>query len=405
MGNYRLCRVTAAEPSEDECVRTVTVGYLPRKSLKQTVYRPVPLETKEVAIQRLVLLVPVEEQQLDEQAPATYANHYLELSLDKQPRAQRTTPSRSLPPTRRPARAGGQCRAGLSNRLAKLSSVLCLTSNLTLCANPETDEIYNEVLPENVVVPLSYSGPLSMPSALPQYEVTTRVPFPSEKFNNEVLPKDVVVPLSYSGPLSMPSALSQYEATSRTLSLSEPKYKKASQNESNYKKTSQDEPKYKKVSLNEKTYKKDFQNESKLVLESELKETKEIGLPSGFSASITKALSGVMYLMKMMIETFRPGAQVAGIFKHLPPECQRNYEGDGFSVEDELSLRIGPMNNAWHECAGQEVVSKSRVCASRKSLQSQKSREFHEGFTHARLFNNLGTTAMIEALDQISFWK
>ena len=82
--------------------------------------------------------------------------------------------------------------------------------------------------------------------------------------------------------------------------------------------------------------------------------------------------------------------------------CQQNYEGDGFSVEDELSLRIGPMNNAWHECAGQEVVSSSRVCASRKSLQSQKSREFHEGFTHARLFNNQGATAVIKALSQIN---
>ena len=103
MGNYRLCRVTAAEPSEDGCTRTVTVGYLPRKSLKQTVYRPVPLETKDVAIQRLVLLVPMEEQQSNEQAPATYTNHHLELSLNEQPRAQRTTPSRSLPSTRRPA--------------------------------------------------------------------------------------------------------------------------------------------------------------------------------------------------------------------------------------------------------------------------------------------------------------
>ena len=43
VGSYRLCRVTAVTPSDDECVRTVTVGYLPRKQLKQTVYRPVPL--------------------------------------------------------------------------------------------------------------------------------------------------------------------------------------------------------------------------------------------------------------------------------------------------------------------------------------------------------------------------
>ena len=35
VGNYRLCRVLEAEPSDDECVRTVTVGYLPRKNAKQ----------------------------------------------------------------------------------------------------------------------------------------------------------------------------------------------------------------------------------------------------------------------------------------------------------------------------------------------------------------------------------
>ena len=61
------------------------------------------------------------------------------------------------------------------------------------------------------------------------------------------------------------------------------------------------------------------------------------------------------------------------------------------------------MNNAWHECAGQEVVSSSRVCASRKSLQSQKSREFHKMYTRASKFlNSNGTTAVIKALDQIN---
>merc|ERR1711867_374722 len=93
-------------------------------------YRPVPLETKEVAIQRLVLLVPVEEQQLNEQAAkqsVAYTNHHQGLRLDEQPRAQATTPTRSLPPTRRPAVAGGQCRAGLPHRLASLLTMLCLT--------------------------------------------------------------------------------------------------------------------------------------------------------------------------------------------------------------------------------------------------------------------------------------
>ena len=117
VGSYRLCRVIKAEPSEDECVRTVTVGYLPRKNVKQTVYHPVPLEEKEVAIQRLVLLVPVEEQQNNEQAAQqdhAYTNLCQELSPDEQPRARTSTPTRSLSPTTRPARAGWLYRAGPS---------------------------------------------------------------------------------------------------------------------------------------------------------------------------------------------------------------------------------------------------------------------------------------------------
>ena len=42
-------------------MRTVVVGYMPRKALHQAIYRSVPLEEKEVAVQRLVLVVPVEE--------------------------------------------------------------------------------------------------------------------------------------------------------------------------------------------------------------------------------------------------------------------------------------------------------------------------------------------------------
>merc|ERR1711888_506080 len=100
-----------------------------------------------------------------------------------------------------------------------------------LCTNPEADVIYNEVLPENVVAPLSYSGPLSMPSALPQYEATSGVLSLNKRSYNEVLPENVVVPLSCSGPLSMPSALPQYEVTPGVLSQKETKYKKVSLNE------------------------------------------------------------------------------------------------------------------------------------------------------------------------------
>ena len=67
LANYRLCRVQKAEPSEDGCVRTVTIGYLPRKAQNRVTYPPVPLEHKEVAIQQLVLIMPVEEQTGEEQ--------------------------------------------------------------------------------------------------------------------------------------------------------------------------------------------------------------------------------------------------------------------------------------------------------------------------------------------------
>ena len=62
LANYRLFRVMEAEPSKDGCVRIVTIGYLPRKALNKVAYHPVPLEQKEVAIQRLVLILPIEEQ-------------------------------------------------------------------------------------------------------------------------------------------------------------------------------------------------------------------------------------------------------------------------------------------------------------------------------------------------------
>ena len=87
-------------------------------------------------------------------------------------------------------------------------------------------------------------------------------------------------------------------------------------------------------------------------------------------------------------------------------ECQQNYEGDGFSVEDELSLKIGPVNNACRECAGPEVMPSSRVCASRKFLQSQKGRENDERYTRAiKLFNKQGTTAVIVCFGQINSRK
>merc|ERR1711867_409134 len=56
-------------------------------------------------------------------------------------------------------------------------------------------------------------------------------------------------------------------------------------------------------------------------LEPGIKEASETGLLSGLPASSTKTLSGVPNVKK---GTFRPGE--ARIFKHLPPECQQNYD-------------------------------------------------------------------------------
>ena len=83
VANYRLCRVIEAVPSNDGRVRTVTVGYLPRKSRRQVVYHPVPLESKEVYVQRLVLILPVEEQLTtnDQAAQSEPEANYSELSL------------------------------------------------------------------------------------------------------------------------------------------------------------------------------------------------------------------------------------------------------------------------------------------------------------------------------------
>ena len=116
---------------------------------------------------------------------------------------------------------------------------------------------------------------------------------------------------------------------------------------------------FKEVSQNEIKKKNLTQSEIKLKGLSQSKEASKNGLQGGISVSITKALSGVLYMMKRMLETFRPGHNYTGIFKHFPPECQQNYEYVGFSEEDEMSGKIGPVNNAWHECAGQEVVSKA----------------------------------------------
>ena len=110
-------------------------------------YHPNLLETKEVAIQRLVLIVPVEEQVHNKQAakdkPGAYISHYAELRTDEQPRARSTAPSaQSLPSTTRPAGSGALCRAGLSSRLVSLSKIFCLIP-FSLCDCYEASKAEN----------------------------------------------------------------------------------------------------------------------------------------------------------------------------------------------------------------------------------------------------------------------
>ena len=63
MSNYWLCRVLKAKESEDKCIRTVVIGCMPRKKLKLATYSPGPLNGKESAKLRLVLIVPMEERE------------------------------------------------------------------------------------------------------------------------------------------------------------------------------------------------------------------------------------------------------------------------------------------------------------------------------------------------------
>ena len=76
-------------------------------------------------MQRLVLILPVEEQTKKDGPGISHSNE-LEM-VREQPRASPTsTPAQSLPLTSRPGGPGSQCRAGLSYRLVQLSQTLCL---------------------------------------------------------------------------------------------------------------------------------------------------------------------------------------------------------------------------------------------------------------------------------------
>ena len=64
--DYRLCRVAEVILSKDGCVRTAHVNYLTNNELLRKMksgekFDPAWMQGKEVSVQRLVLLVPVEE--------------------------------------------------------------------------------------------------------------------------------------------------------------------------------------------------------------------------------------------------------------------------------------------------------------------------------------------------------
>merc|ERR1711951_342654 len=148
-------------------------------------------------------LIPVGEQQLNVEASeqnVAYTNPHQELRLDELPWAQATTPTRSLPPTRRPARAGGQCRAGLSSRLASLAIMLCLIPCHSPCANPELIKKYEMEFLKDVVDPRYPFGPLSV---LPQNEAKYEKVSLGKASDNHVLPKNVDARGYHSSPLSV----------------------------------------------------------------------------------------------------------------------------------------------------------------------------------------------------------
>ena len=67
-GTYRLCIVLEVIESRDNIVRTVKVGFRPRRHCGPGRYKPVPLDNMTVAVQRLVLLVESEESGAEKQA-------------------------------------------------------------------------------------------------------------------------------------------------------------------------------------------------------------------------------------------------------------------------------------------------------------------------------------------------
>jgi hypothetical protein len=67
-GEYRLARITDVHPDQHGVTRTVTVGMRPRDAREKVSTKPPhlpskPLVTPELAIQRIIVILPVEEQE------------------------------------------------------------------------------------------------------------------------------------------------------------------------------------------------------------------------------------------------------------------------------------------------------------------------------------------------------
>ena len=58
---YRLCVILTTIPSDDDIIRTVRVGFRPRRQCRPGPYKPVALEKLVVGVPRLVLIVPREK--------------------------------------------------------------------------------------------------------------------------------------------------------------------------------------------------------------------------------------------------------------------------------------------------------------------------------------------------------
>ena len=71
--------------------------------------------------------------------------------------------------------------------------------------------------------------------------------------------------------------------------------------------------------------------------------------------------------MKKMVETFRPG--VTGIFKHLPPECQKSRNNEDFNMDDDMCGKSGLVKTGGCKCAstlGSVILYSAASCVCRE---------------------------------------